>query len=105
VNGRAEKYAFASVGLWSSYPSPASRNTKVRLSDADQAELSGHWPKGDAIEVETATSTEFNCFLANGDDGDCRFAFWKGATQRVDSMRRRPARLPTTRSAGVTSCC
>jgi hypothetical protein len=29
------------------------------------------------IEVETATSTEFNCFLANGDDGDCRFAFWR----------------------------
>ena len=58
-------------------PFPPGRVRKDRLTEADQADLFARWPKGDVIEVETAISTEFNCFLANGDDGDCQFAFWR----------------------------
>lgn len=57
--------------------SPASRITGDRLSEADQADLFARWPKGEVIEVETAISSEFNCFLAIGDDGECQRLFWR----------------------------
>ena len=58
-------------------PFSTSRAAKDRLTEADEASLYARWPKGDMIEVETAISTEFNCFLAIREDGDCQFAFWR----------------------------
>ena len=75
-------------------PFPASRATKDRLTEADQANLFARWPKGDVIEVETAVSTEFNCFLAIGDDGNYQFVFWReleGQYVREDTRTARKA--------------
>ena len=58
-------------------PFPASRLEEDRLTDADRAELFARWPKGDVLEVETATSTQFNCFLAADEGDDERFMFWR----------------------------
>src|SRR5689334_8335424 len=51
--------------------------TKDRLTDADQADLFARWPRGEVIEVETATSAQFNCFLATDDDAEYHFVFWR----------------------------
>jgi hypothetical protein len=58
-------------------PFPASRIVRDRLGDGDLATLFGRWPKGDVIDVETAVSAEFNCFLATGEAGDHHFVFWR----------------------------
>jgi hypothetical protein len=58
-------------------PFPPSRAIRDRLTEADQADLFARWPKGDVIEVETAVSTTFNCFLATDDSGDYEFVFWR----------------------------
>ena len=57
-------------------PFPQSRATRDRLTEADEADLFARWPKGDMIEVETATSAQFNCFLATGDN-EYHFVFWR----------------------------
>ena len=75
-------------------PFPASRLTRDRLTEADQIELFARWPKGDVIEVETAASTRFNCFLAAGEDGEERFMFWRepdGKHVRQDTRTGRKA--------------
>ena len=48
-----------------------------RLTDADQAELLARWPNGGVVEVETATSSQFNCFIATDDGGVHQFLFWR----------------------------
>ena len=58
-------------------PFPASCLVRDRLTEADVVVLLARWPKGAVLEVETAISAEFNCFLATGDDGDHDFVFWR----------------------------
>jgi hypothetical protein len=48
-----------------------------RLTEADQAELLARWPNGGVVEVETATSSQFNCFVATDDGGVHQFLFWR----------------------------
>jgi hypothetical protein len=58
-------------------PFPASSIATDRLTQADQTELFARWTKGEVIEVETATSALFNCFLAAAEDGGEGFMFWR----------------------------
>ena len=63
-------------------PFPTSSDTRDRLTDADAADLFALWPKGEVIDVETAISTQFNCFLATGDDAEYHFVFWRESNGR-----------------------
>ena len=48
-----------------------------RLTKADQAELLAQWPNGAVVEAETATSSQFNCFVATDDAGVHQYLFWR----------------------------
>jgi hypothetical protein len=74
-------------------PLPAS--PRDRLTEADQTELFARWPKGEVVEVETATSALFNCFLAAEEEGDERFMFWREPNGKYVRQDTRTARKAT----------
>ena len=79
-------------------PFPTSSDTRDRLTHADRANLFARWPKGEVIEVETATSRQFTCFLAAGEDGENQFMIWRepsGQYVRQDTRNSRMARGAT----------
>ena len=80
-------------------PFPTSSHTRDRLTEADTANLFARWPKGEVIEVETAISKQFNCFLAAGEDGENQFLVWREANGQYVRQDTR-----TSRMASCASC-
>ena len=81
-------------------PFPARRSARDRLTESDLNDLFARWLRGDVLNVETAVSSDFNCFLATGKDGDCHFLFWREADGQYVSEDTRTGRRVTGATLG-----